>query len=87
MASTTAGADDMAITAIPQWKPSMVYALTERMRDLLGRGDLGKSYARQELKDVAQQLSASLESPSDTLERLAYYVRWISLTNRHEAVV
>lgn len=66
------------ITVIPESPPcipSPAYALTQRMKDFLNRADSDSQDLTQELKELAQQLSVALESPSETVERLVYYVR------------
>lgn len=57
------------------WQPSSVYALTQRMKDLLGREGSDIASSKQELKELAQKLSVALESPTETIERLVFYVR------------
>lgn len=56
-------------------KPSLVEALTQRIKDLLGREDSGTASSKHELKELAQKLSVALESSPETIERLAFYVR------------
>lgn len=45
------------------------------MKDLLNREDSGSENSKPELKELAQQLSVALESTTETVERLVFYVR------------
>lgn len=48
--------------------------LIQDIKKLLAKDALGATYNR-ELKDVAYRLSIALETPGDTIQRVAYYVR------------
>ena len=72
----SSGTDEITIVEeSPPWEPSRVYALTQRMKDLLGREESGNAAFKQELKELAQKLSIALESTTETIERLVFYVR------------
>lgn len=70
------------ITRIPESppaEPSREFALTQRIKDLLNREDSGSENSKRELKELAQKLSVALESTTETVERLVYYVRNLTL--------
>ena len=54
---------------------SEVTALITSLKDYLPRGDSEGSYDRERLKEAAERLSIALETPGDTVQRIAYYVR------------
>lgn len=77
-----ASADPDEITIVresPPCEPSRVFALTQRMKDLLNREDSDSQSSKQELKELAQKLSVALENTTETVERLVFYVRTLSL--------
>lgn len=48
--------------------------LIQCLKDILAKDTAGTSYNR-ELREVAHRLSIALETPGDTVQRIAYYVR------------
>lgn len=48
--------------------------LIQDLKNVLAKDASGATYSR-ELKDVAYRLSIALETPGDTVQRVAYYVR------------
>ena len=54
---------------------SEVMALATSLKSYLPRGDSVGSYDRERLKEAAERLSIALETPGDTVQRIAYYVR------------
>lgn len=52
-----------------------VSALIESLRETLPRKGSHKSYNREKLKEIAEQLSIALETPGETCQRVSYYVR------------
>lgn len=49
--------------------------LVRSLKDILARGDASGVAHTRELRDVAYRLSIALETPGDTVQRVAYYVR------------
>ena len=52
-----------------------VPALIESLKQSLPQKGLDGSYNREQLKEVAERLSIALETPGETCQRVAYYVR------------
>ena len=50
-------------------------ALIKYLKTMLIKDDAGQSYHRESLKDIAYRLSIALETPGDTVQRVAYYVK------------
>lgn len=48
--------------------------LIQELKNILAKDASGATYNR-ELKDVANRLNIALETPGDTVQRVAYYVR------------
>ena len=52
-----------------------VQSLIDSLRSLLPDEASKGSYDRVKLKNIAERLSVALETPGDTAQRIAYYVR------------
>ena len=56
-----------------------VTALIAELKSNLSVNDLAGPAARQHLKETAEQLSLALETPGETVQRIAYYVSDLSI--------
>ena len=54
--------------------------LIASLKSILAEHDTTGTYDRLKLKNTAEQLSIALETPGDTAQRIAYYVRSQSLS-------
>ena len=55
-------------------QPSEVTALVDALKQALSTNDLATPLKRQHLKETAGKLSIALETPGETVQRIAYYV-------------
>ena len=63
-----------------------VPALIESLRQALPQKGPDGSYNREQLKETAERLSIALETPGETCQRVAYYVRhYVESSQKHPA--
>ena len=63
-----------ASMAAPDKNPEVANLIASLKDCLSGNGSEG-SYDRERLKETAERLSIALETPGETVQRVAYYVR------------